>query len=120
MKYAFALALSLGVSFGSLSWAVDVAATADSAEVDSEDPAQALQDLCKSYIKDGTITANEYNSCLSNMTDLSESTSAPLSVTEEVDSAPSEAANTPADAEALVSDEIVEKPDPQAEQLSIN
>lgn len=127
MKYALLLALGL-MSFGSLSYAENTDAStppSESAEVNSEDPAQALQDLCKSYIQDGTITESEYSNCLSSMTDLTESMPEPLPFAD-TDTTASDTATaetepaTPTDSETLVNDEIVEKPDPKAEQLNIN
>lgn len=123
MKHAFTLALIVWMGFISNSFAEDTApAPTDLSETNSEDPAQALQDLCKSYVQDGTITAGEYNNCISSMTDLSESMPEPLPFTGDETPAPAteETANTPSNSEALVSDEIVEKPDPKAEQLNIN
>ena len=123
MKYALALGLGIWLGFSSLSGADETTSPSmDALETSNEDPAQALEDLCKSYIKDGTITESEYGNCLSSMTDLSESMPEPLPLTEAEASATSDTqpTNTPADSEALVSDEIVENPDPQAEQLNIN
>jgi hypothetical protein len=125
MKYLIALTLSLGISSVNLAWAEDATtpSATDTSELDAgDDPAQALQDLCKSYVKDGTIAETELNQCLSGMTALSNPVPEPLPFMDEENEAtatPSaEQANDP-DPEALVKDEIVDKPDPQAEQLSV-
>lgn len=120
MKYTLLLALSLSLGAMQGVWAEEVAPAtteATSAATDEEDPASVLEDLCQSYVKDGTIGSTEYNQCVSGLTALSEP--ATLVGEEPAPKATDTTADPATNPEALVKDEIVEKPDPQAEQLSV-
>ena len=91
----------------------------------AENTTSTMTDLCNTYAQEDGISesakAAYVSKCLTRMTDLSESIqeSVPLvaDVTEEPLAAPtSEAINS--DPEQLIKSELVETPDPSAEQLS--
>ncbi|QQZ29108.1 hypothetical protein HMY34_10225 [Thiothrix subterranea] len=116
MKYPLILLTLLGISTSATLHAEDSAAENNNA---------ALTELCNTYAEEDGISDGKKSAylqeCLSNMTDLTESIQEdlPLAAAEETpeltESATKPVNNTP---EKLVQNELVETPDPSAEQLS--
>jgi RecG-like helicase len=119
MKYLSALLVVASLTASAVSFAADEVA------VSEENNNTALSALCETYAVEDGIAANEkadyLKDCLSNMTDLSENVQEGLPVTADNSS---EALTTPTaektnhSPETLVQNELVETPDPAAEQLS--
>ncbi|SEA91278.1 hypothetical protein SAMN05660964_02800 [Thiothrix caldifontis] len=91
----------------------------------TENNHSALTELCNTYAEEDGITTGKkaayIQECLNNMTDLSESIQEELPLsTEEVteDPATAPAASVSSTPEKLVQNELVETPDPTAEQLN--
>ena len=116
MKYKLILLALLGISTGPIIHAEDSAPENNNA---------ALTELCNTYAEEDGISASKKSAylqeCLSNMTDLTDSMQEelPLVAAEETpelaEPATKPVNNTP---EKLVQNELVETPDPSAEQLS--
>lgn len=116
MKYPLILLTLIGISTSPIIHAEDSA---------PENNKAALAELCNTYAEEDGISVSKkaayLQECLSNMTDLTDSMQEglPLVATEETpelaESAAKPVNNTP---EKLVQNELVETPDPSAEQLS--
>ncbi|OQX10181.1 MAG: hypothetical protein BWK73_20935 [Thiothrix lacustris] len=116
MKYPLILLTLLGIS---------TSATLHAEESAPENNNAALTELCNTYAEEDGISASKKSAylqeCLSNMTDLTESIQEALPVAaaqatpELTEPASKPVNNTP---EKLVQNELVETPDPSAEQLS--
>ncbi len=96
---------------------------ADSA-IATESNASAVQDLCKTYAQEDGIQASQLDAyikeCMASMTDLSEAMQESLPLTAGESGEPTAAPTSEAlsqDPEQLVKSELVETPDPAAEQL---
>jgi hypothetical protein len=117
MKYLSTLLVITSLTASTVSFAAD-------APVSEENNNTALSALCNTYADEDGIAANEkaayLKDCLSNMTDLSENVQEGLPMTAENNG---EALATPTaekhtnSPETLVQNELVETPDPTAEQL---
>jgi hypothetical protein len=117
MKYLSTLLVIASLTASTVSFATD-------ASVSEENNNTALSALCNTYADEDGIAANEkaayLKDCLSNMTDLSENVQEGLPVTAENNgetlalSTAEKHTNSP---ETLVQNELVETPDPTAEQL---
>ncbi|OQX02309.1 MAG: hypothetical protein BWK73_43145 [Thiothrix lacustris] len=119
MKYLSTLLVIASLTASAVSLAADEAA------VSEENNNTALSALCETYAVEDGIAANEKTAylkdCLSNMTDLSENVQEGLPVTAENSAealATPTAEKTTHSPETLVQNELVETPDPAAEQLS--
>jgi hypothetical protein len=118
MKYLSTLLAIASLTASTVSFATDAPV------VSEESNNTALSALCNTYADEDGIAANEkaayLKDCLSNMTDLSENVQEGLPVTAEnngetlVLSTAEKHTNSP---ETLVQNELVETPDPAAEQL---
>lgn len=117
MKYPLILLTLLGISTSPIIHAEESAPENNNA---------ALTELCNTYAEEDGISDGKKSAylqeCLSNMTDLTESMqeNLPLAATEASSTEPAEPTaqalnNSP---EKLVQNELVESPDPSAEQLS--
>jgi len=125
MKHVLAW-LALGAALAMpCSWAADAAAVAVAAVTPStESDNSAITSLCKTYASDDKVAASMTDTyvkkCVASMTDLSDTTQAALPLVGE-DGSPAatpESAKVTSSPEQLVKGEIVETPDPTAEQLS--
>lgn len=113
---AFALAFPV--------WAEDAKNTVPAVAGNVDSSSSAVADLCNTYADEEGVAAGErptyISKCLKGMTDLSEGMQegVPLvaDVTEEAVAAPSSIAVN-SDPEQLIKNELVEIPDPAAEQL---
>lgn len=116
MKYPLILLTLIGISTSPIIHAEDSAPENNNA---------ALTDLCNTYAEEDGISASKkaayLQECLSNMTDLTDSMQEdlPLVAAEETPEL-AEPATKPVNnaPEKLVQNELVETPDPSAEQLS--
>lgn len=127
MKYCLSLlaAVSILISLPVLA-DKDGADSKESVAEATESNATAVHDLCNTYAKEDGIIAAKHDAyvkeCMASMTDLSERIQEPLPLvsegTDESAAAPmSEQVNN--DPEQLVKSELVETPDPDAEQLDV-
>ncbi|MEB4593534.1 hypothetical protein VSS37_21330 [Candidatus Thiothrix sp. Deng01] len=128
MKYLTALLVMAGMMIHPMVLADDAVSMQQSADAGTatESNASAVADLCNTYAKEDGVAADKkagyLNACLNSMTDLSEGIQEDLPLVAE-DSGEAVAApsseqvnrNSP---EKLVQGELVETPDPAAEQLN--
>lgn len=91
-------------------------------EVDNDKGSKAITELCASYAKeDGIPTAEQASyikQCLADMTGLSASLQKGIPTPTAAETGSGTAVKTPRTPEALVQNELVEVPDPNAEQLT--
>lgn len=94
------------------------------AAVATESNASAVQSLCKTYAQEDSIGTGQLDAyikeCMASMTDLSEAMQESLPLTAGESGEPAAAPTSEAlsqDPEQLVKSELVETPDPEAEQL---
>ncbi|HRJ54463.1 MAG TPA: hypothetical protein PLE99_17005 [Candidatus Thiothrix moscowensis] len=125
MKHYLSLLAVAGILFAPLALAEkETVAPQNTATEAGESNSSAVADLCKTYaIEDGIAAAKQaayINDCMASMTDLSGGVQEPIPLVAEGTGEPvaapaSEKVNS--DPEQLVKSELVETPDPTAEQL---
>ncbi len=124
MKYSISLLLLASMAGASVVYAQEPAKSAVQVSAAAEDDSKALADLCNTYASEDGVSADKKASyikeCLNSMTDLSEAVQEPLPLVAEENNAPAAAPSSEqvnSDPEKLVKNELVETPDPNAEQL---